>query len=151
MIIRDAEIKDIDRMLLLLKQLGYEQSKSIFTENFKFFTAKDEYHIFVAEIDMKAAGMIAISTSHYIIAKKIRIEIEALVVDEQYRRQGIASALIKHVENYAKRNAPAVIQLVSNVIRSSAHEFYRSLGYKNEGKNEKLYLRKDIDKPNQNY
>ncbi len=95
--------------------------------------------------------MIAITTSHYIVAKKTRIEIEALVVDEKYRKQGIASDLVKHVEDYAKRNAPAVIQLVSNVNRSTAYEFYRSLGYKNEGKNEKLYFRKNIDKSNQNY
>lgn len=64
---------------------------------------------------MKAAGMIAISTSHYIIAKKIRIEIKALVIDEQYRKRGIASVLVKHVEDYSKSNTPAVIQLVSNV------------------------------------
>ncbi len=40
MIIRNAKIKDIDQMLLLLKQLGYEQSKSIFVENLIFLQHK---------------------------------------------------------------------------------------------------------------
>jgi len=143
MIIRDATFDDIRELVVLLAQLGYKQDIDEFTEDFRSFVERDGYHIFVAEIDQKIAGMIAISTTH-IITKKTRIEIEALIVKEKYRRRKVGSNLIKHVENYAKQYAPVVIQLVSNIKRKRAHEFYKNLGYGNEGQNEKAYFRKDI-------
>lgn len=53
---------------------------------------------------------------------------------------------MQFVENYARQFSPAIIDLTSGLRRASegTHEFYKKLGYKNEGLMAKLYLRKEI-------
>jgi hypothetical protein len=53
---------------------------------------------------------------------------------------------MNYVEEYAKKYSPAIIDLTSGLRRSKdgSHEFYKSLGYNNEGYMAKLYLRKEV-------
>ncbi|XVN42358.1 MAG: hypothetical protein RCG15_06990 [Candidatus Rickettsia vulgarisii] len=53
---------------------------------------------------------------------------------------------MEFVEEIARKNRPAIIDLTSGLRRKEegSHEFYKCLGYKNEGSMAKLYLRKEI-------
>ncbi len=50
------------------------------------------------------------------------------------------------VEKIAKKYSPVIIDLTSGLRRAKdgSHEFYKSIGYQNEGHMAKLYLRKEI-------
>lgn len=75
-----------------------------------------------------------------------RARIEALVVDPTYRRKGIGKALINSAEEHAKKQKCATIDLTSGVKRAQmgTHDFYKALGYNNEGPRAKVYLRKEL-------
>jgi histone acetyltransferase (RNA polymerase elongator complex component) len=51
-----------------------------------------------------------------------------------------------HAEQFAKDHHGKVMDLTSGLRRAKdgSHDFYKSLGYKNHGYFEKLYLRKEL-------
>jgi len=97
-------------------------------------------------MDKQIAGLVAWSRSSLFVSDSTRFHIEGLVVASRYRGQGIGKMLMKFVEDIAKESSPAIIDLTSGLRRAKAgsHEFYKNLGYKNEGYMAKLYLRKEL-------
>lgn len=53
--------------------------------------------------------------------------LDRLYVDKDYLHQGVASALVKHLENYAKVNGNNIIDTISTI---SSEDFFKKLGYK---------------------
>lgn len=53
--------------------------------------------------------------------------LDRLYVDKDYLYQGVASALVKHLENYAKVNGNNIIDTISTI---SSEDFFKKLGYK---------------------
>ena len=52
-----------------------------------------------------------------------------LAVDNDYKRKGIGSALLKRAEIWAKEKGAFGIRLCSGAERVNAHKFYESQGY----------------------
>ncbi len=144
--IRMVTIDDIPQLLPLMEQLGYLQNEQDFQKRFGVFMNEVGYGVSVAEQDEKIVGLVAWSKSIFFVSSKTRIHIEGLVVDEHYRGQGIGKKLMVFVEEFAKKFSPCIIDLTSGVRRAKdgSHEFYKALGYKNEGYMAKLYLRKEV-------
>ncbi|MEI8295352.1 MAG: GNAT family N-acetyltransferase [Alphaproteobacteria bacterium] len=144
--IRAATISDIPGMLPLLEQLGYPASLHEAERRFKDFVSLKGYGVAVACISDKVIGWVAWSKTQVFISDNTRFHIEGLVVDEQHRGQGIGKQLMTFVEDYAKGFHPCIIDLTSGLRRAKdgSHEFYKALGYHNEGLMAKLYLRKEL-------
>jgi len=144
--IRSASSSEAGKLLPLMEQLGYSQTLEAMTSQINLFLKQDGYGIAVAEetSTSKIVGWIAWSKSILIVSPAIRLHIEGLVVEENYRGNGIGKALMLHVENIAKLNSPCIVDLTSGKRRAKdgSHEFYASLGYHNEGYMAKKYLRK---------
>ena len=66
--------------------------------------------------------------------------VENVMVDSDYRRQGIGKLLMDYVLAGAKKAGCYKIQLISDKSRTEAHKFYESLGYKASGHGFRLYL-----------
>ncbi|HHF7346966.1 TPA: GNAT family N-acetyltransferase [Legionella feeleii] len=145
-IIRSAAKQDATALLPLLEQLGYPQNLEDIENRIALFTQQDGYGIAVAEHNKKIIACIAWSTSTIFVSSKIRIHVEALVVDNQYRGQGIGKKLMHFLEGYAKVFCPCIIDLTSSQRRAEdgSHDFYKKLGYLNEGSMAKLYFRKEL-------
>ena len=145
-IIRNAEPSDIEALLPLLEQLGYPTSKKLLEKRFAKFLSNEGYGVAVACTNSKIVGFVAWSQSNLFVADKIRIHIEGIAVDKNYRGQNIGKQLMHFVENHAQKSSPAIIYLTSGLRRANegTHEFYKKLGYKNEGLMAKLYLRKEV-------
>jgi GNAT superfamily N-acetyltransferase len=145
--IRAATFNDIPAMLPLIEQLGYPTTRDVLEKRFEYFMNREGYGIAVVCSDEQLIGWVAWSQSQLFISDKKRLHIEGLVVDRQYRGQGVGKKLLTFVEDFARKYyAPAIIDLTSGLRRAQdgSHEFYKSLGYKNEGAMAKLYLRKEI-------
>ena len=56
--------------------------------------------------------------------------VDELVVDENYRGQGIGKKLISRIEEIATTNQCKQIELDSSFHRKEAHRFYERIGYK---------------------
>lgn len=145
-IIRNAELSDIIDLLPLLEQLGYPTTKELLEKRFTKFLSNEGYGVAVACIDTKIVGFVAWSQSNLFVSDKIRIHIEGIAVDKTIRRQNIGKQLMQFVESYAQQFSGVIIELTSGLRRANegTHEFYKKLGYKNEGPMAKLYLRKEI-------
>jgi ribosomal protein S18 acetylase RimI-like enzyme len=145
-IIRNAEVTDIEALLPLLDQLGYPTTEKELEQRFARFLANDGYGVAVACVGNKIVGFVAWSKSNLFVSDKIRIHIEGIIVDKNHRGQNIGKQLMQFVENHAQNFSGAIIDLTSGLRRANegTHEFYKKLGYKNEGFMAKLYLRKEI-------
>lgn len=145
-IIRKATISDVKELLPLLDQLGYSTSKEELTKRFNDFCSIDGYGVAVAWHTNKIVGFVAWSKSKLFVSYSVRIHVEGLVVDKEYRGKAVGKKLMQFVENYARSLGPAIIDLTSGQRRANdgTHQFYANLGYKNEGLMAKLYLRKEM-------
>ncbi|MBA2648075.1 MAG: GNAT family N-acetyltransferase [Legionella sp.] len=134
-IIRKALIDDMPNLLPLMEQLGYSQSLEVLRAQFDIFTKQENYGIFLADITGMIVGWVAWSKSHLFISPTIRLHIEGLVVDKAFRGHGIGKKLMNQVEDLAQQISPCIIDLTSGLRRAKdgSHDFYKSLGYHNEG------------------
>jgi GNAT superfamily N-acetyltransferase len=146
MLIRSATTNDAQQLQPLLEQLGYSQSIPNIQVNLQNYCNSDDYAVFVVEKEDKIVGMIAIAMSRLFVKNVRRCRLEGFVVDQSYRRLGIAKALLKHVENYAWSKNCILIELTSGMRRAvtGAHAFYEAQGYSNDGERAKKYLRKEL-------
>lgn len=145
-VIRMAVLNDVIQLLPLMEQLGYPQNLEVFQKHFIEFMSEKDYGIAVAEQNGKIIGCVAWSKSIRFVSNAKRIHIEGLIVDKEYRGYGIGKKLMNFVEKFAKTFSPCIIDLTSGLRRAKdgSHEFYKALGYHNEGYMAKLYLRKEF-------
>jgi ribosomal protein S18 acetylase RimI-like enzyme len=101
-IIRNAEVIDIEALLPLLDQLGYPTTKELLEKRFARFLANEGYSVAVACVGNKIVGFVAWSKSKLFVSDKIRIHIEGIAVDKNYRSQNIGKRLMQFVENHAQ-------------------------------------------------
>ena len=144
--LQPATISSIPAIVPLLEQLGYPVTPEELEKRFTNFIKKDGYGVVIATYESQPIGMISWSKSHLFVQGKVRFHIECLIVDRNYRNQGVGKKLMLFVEEVAKISRPAIIDLTSGVRRAKdgSHDFYKALGYNNEGHRAKLYLRKEV-------
>lgn len=145
-IIRSANQDDIPAILPLIDQLGYPNRMEDLSKRLKKFTEMPGYGVAVATIDDIVAGWVAWSSSSFFVFDQIKFRIEGLIVSSSYREKGIGKELMRFVEATAQEHSPCIIELTSGMRRANegTHEFYKKLGYSNEGHMAKLYLRKEL-------
>lgn len=95
---------------------------------------KDEYVLIGVEEDDKLLGSImAVEIMDLSAEGKPFMVIENLIVSQRYRHNGVGKALMDFCETEAKKRGCYYIILVSSAHRKEAHEFYKKLGYSEEG------------------
>lgn len=144
--IRHATIDDTPRLLPLLSELGYPTTLEDLNRRFLKFVKNPGYGVAVCEMNEEITGFIAWTTTDHLISEATRFSIVGIVVSTNHRNMGIGKKLMKFVEDIAKQHSPAIIDLTSGLRRAKdgTHEFYKRIGYKNEGHMAKLYLRKEL-------
>lgn len=125
--VREALPADAHRIMMLAGQLGYEVPLSHVERQLR--RMNEEHTIFVAVVPRAGVvGWIALALREA-ITDSGRADIEGLVVEDEYRGNGIGQLLVEAAETWARRRGCTSMRLVSNVVRERAHEFYRRLGY----------------------
>ena len=127
--IRKGIKKDINQILKLLNS----DKNLVGDDNIKFpsyyvesFLNSPVRKLFVAEEDKKIIGVICVVFLKY--AKQMYME--ELVVDKNYRRKGIATALMKHSEELAKKSGIRFAFGFSEVENKQTHKLLGKLNYK---------------------
>ena len=93
----------------------------------RFLANPDGEHRIIAEI-----GSIAVGIGAIVVAK---CELRACYVAPEAARQGVGSAIARHLEELARQRNLPFLQLVSSV---TAETFYESLGYFNLGRDQHI-------------
>lgn len=141
-IIRKAKKSDFDSILKLAKQLwdtekvffsnlkddyfADEQAKSLLLNNI----LKRKSHFLVAEENNKIIGYIYGYVSRADLYKKKVGYIDQIVVDEEYRRQGICNKLMDSFTEIMKKYGCGYIELNAFKQNIPAVECYKKYGFK---------------------
>jgi N-acetylglutamate synthase-like GNAT family acetyltransferase len=143
-VIRKATDRDIPRILELYEQLTEEKldlSPDIAKRVFSEITALPRQEFLVAEKDGRVAGTLFLqivpNLSHN---ARPWAMVENMVVDSQYRRQGIGRELMRYAFSRCRGAGCYKVQLLSNKKRLEAHQFYRSLGFEDSALGFRIYF-----------
>jgi predicted N-acetyltransferase YhbS len=128
--IRSARPSDAETIAALTRQLGYTAEPSAVADRLSRMLARTDQQFLVAEDEGKPVGWIHMLFAEYVEAEAF-VVIGGLVVDREYRRQGIGRRLLVRAEEWAAQHGCALVRLSSNVKRVEAHGFYERAGYTN--------------------
>jgi len=133
--IRKAEKIDKESIQYLIKELtGHSISDSDMENRFDIVEFSQIDSLYVYEQDNKVIGLLGFRIRENIEENSRFGEISALVVDSNYRKQGIGKQLIDFADKLANNNNCIGTWLVSGFGREEqAHPFYKSQGYKITG------------------
>lgn len=128
-IVRQARISDAKDIYYINKtSLGYDYDLEKQKAKIQAVLNDSTQVIFVAETNNKVVGYIHLVNYDVIYADNFK-NCLGLAVDNDYKRNGIGSALLNQAEIWAKENGAVGIRLCSGVEREKAHQFYQSQGY----------------------
>ncbi|MEK4059307.1 MULTISPECIES: GNAT family N-acetyltransferase [Paenibacillus] len=130
--IRKCGMNDLERVTALLREFGYPTTLSVMKERMEGME-NDPFHCtLVAELDNEVVGMIGLRQvkSYYKHADCIT-EINALIVSEELRGNGLGKRLVAAAEEWARGQGCCQLFLRSGnrVERAPAHAFYRHMGF----------------------
>jgi GNAT superfamily N-acetyltransferase len=128
--IRSAWPSDAEAIAALTKQLGYSTEPTAVAGRLSRLLARSDQQLLVADDGGRAIGWIHMAITEYVEADAF-VVIGGLVVDRDYRKQGIGRRLLARAEEWAARHGCSVVRLTSSVKRVEAHAFYERLGYTN--------------------
>lgn len=126
--IRAARPSDADAIASLSEQLGYHPEPTGVAARLSRVLARDDQQLLVAEDNGRPVGWIHMLIAEYVEAEAC-VVIGGLVVDREYRNQGIGRRLLTRSEEWAVQHGCSVVRLSSSATRTAAHEFYRRAGY----------------------
>lgn len=128
MIIREWEPEDLDELVQLNYQWGYETNKDLVAANLQRIKGLNNAEVFVAENELQVAGFIYVM-EHIIIGGLPFAEVHGLVVNEKIRRQGIGKALIEKAKSWGKAKDLNKLRLRTNIKREETNAFYPKIGF----------------------
>ena len=126
--IRSLNAEDVSTAAALLHQLGYTVDAVELAARMARVGAASGHHAVVAEMDGRVVGLLHVY-ERPALEKPGEAVVQALVVDEASRGQGIGRALMREAERWAQARGLASITLHTRVDREDARAFYASLGY----------------------
>jgi GNAT superfamily N-acetyltransferase len=132
--VRPARIDDADALAQLATQLGYPSSREQVERRLGALLGEPGHVVLLAEAEPAGARVPQIAGwIHAYVKGTIEsdpaVELGGLVVDEAWRGRGVGRLLMGYAERWARRIGCAAVTARSNVMRESAHAFYRKLGY----------------------
>ena len=127
--IRLAALRDADAIAPLLGQLGYPTTADELSERIERLTDRPDGEVLVAELDGEVVGLAAYQLIDVIERPDPQCWITALVVDDRYRRRGVAYALLHTIEETARDFACFRLEVTTHPDRPDALAFYRATGF----------------------
>lgn len=129
--VRPVETSDVEAVLRLLKQLGYDMRPDVVTTKIRRLETAQLDAAFVAVADQIIVGFVSVH-AHDLFHTSGRLgRIVALVVDEGTRGSRIGDALVSRAETFFRSVGCARVEVTSAAERTGAHSFYRALGFAN--------------------
>ncbi|MBW4687917.1 MAG: GNAT family N-acetyltransferase [Komarekiella atlantica HA4396-MV6] len=129
--IRQAEIKDAERIANLCEQLEYYVTNQQIEQRLAKINHNNAHIVYVATL----ANEYVIGWVHAHISDLLIIPTQAillgLVVEENYRSSGIGRILMQQIEQWASLAGCEGVMLRSSLRRKEAHLFYEKIGYTN--------------------
>ncbi len=127
--IRVAGLRDIRAIAPLLGLLGYPTGVDELGERLERLAANPDVQVLVAEVDGEVVGVAAFQVIDLLERPDPQCRITALVVDDRYRRRGVAYALLHAIEETALDHGCFRLEVTTQADRADAFAFYRAAGF----------------------
>jgi GNAT superfamily N-acetyltransferase len=127
-IVRVARLSDIDDIVRLTEQLGYDVPASDAAAKLSRLLSRQDHQFLIAEANGRTVGWLHAAVTEYIEADPF-VVIGGLVVDRYHRGQGVGRILLEHAEAWARKQGCSIVRVWSSTLRTAAHRFYEHLGY----------------------
>ena len=127
--IRVAGQRDVDAIAPLVGQLGYPASALELGERLERLTDHPDAEVLVAELGGGVVGVAAYQLIDLLERPDPQCRITALVVDDRYRRRGVAYALLHTIEESASDLGCFRLEVTTRAERADALAFYRAAGF----------------------
>lgn len=128
MLIRDLQERDLRSVRNLLRQLGYAVDNAELETRAEYVLSAPAHHAVVAKIDDTVVGLLHVY-ERAALERPREVIVQALVVEEGRRGEGIGSGLMQAAEAWARDRGIGSIVLHTRVDRTGAQAFYAGLGY----------------------
>ncbi|KIL38163.1 histone acetyltransferase [Gordoniibacillus kamchatkensis] len=141
--VREIRVSDYRDIYLLNQDFNpnlYLFSEEKVKEKIEIILEKTNDVIFVYEQNNEVIGYIHGSPYELLFSESL-VNVLGFVVKEKYRKQGVGSMLIEHLEQWGKDNGFSGIKLLSHPSRINAHRLYERRGYKFT-KDQKNFIKK---------
>jgi ribosomal protein S18 acetylase RimI-like enzyme len=148
---RKATINDLRRIIELLIEDELGQTREFLDKNhsidpnylcaFENISRDPNQYLMVVEQGNQIIGTCHLSLIPSLTFKgSMRLNIEAVHVDQQHRGQGVGTWMMKQAITDGKLKGAYIIQLTTNKKRLRAKPFYEKLGFQASHEGMKLYL-----------
>lgn len=127
MVVRKAALQDMDRIFELVKDFAtsFNPQKELFLQSYKDMLSDKKVFILVADNGDKIVGYSLGFIHSTFFANGNVAWLEEIMVDDQFRRSGIGSKLIKAFEHKALEYDCKLVALATR----RAAGFYSAIGY----------------------
>ena len=124
--IRECTKEDFGRISKLLAQLWPEKTldKPKLQQVFLRGLSSDSQEYICAVVENNIVGFGSFSVKNSLWQAGLICRVDELVVDKEYRGQGIGSKLLERITNMAKEKGCRMLELESAFDRTQAHKFY---------------------------
>ena len=127
--IREAKACDYNACLYLLTSLYHGDIGADFQCIFESFVKSEDSVVLLAEDSRKAVGVL-IGSYNFDIDWEGKVgRIQALIVDEAFRRTGVGRKLLERFTAEAKKHHCSAIRSRVNIENRAARSFHESLGF----------------------
>lgn len=127
-LIRDVKADDLPFIVELADQLGYPSKIKEMEPRLRSVMKDAEQKIFVAVHASSLVGWIHVRRRTVLLDDPC-VDVGGLIVDREYRGQGIGRLLLEAAEGWARSRGNNQIFIRSNIIREDSHAIYKSLGF----------------------
>lgn len=143
MIIRPTQLLDIEKLSPLYAELGYPVKEAELVRRLKTVLFHPDYHLLVAVDDNEIIGMIGYAKMLFFENESAYYHILIMAVLQNYRRNGIATALLDAVKNWALSENIHALALNSGdtLERQITRRFYENYVFKEASRGYSLYAK----------
>lgn len=136
-LIRQIEIEDAESIASLSGQFSYPSTPEETKDRIIKLRTYPNNCGFVAIQKNKIIGWVHVFLAVHLESSPF-FEIGGLVVDENFRGQGVGKLLVEAVKTWCINKGNYKLRVRCNVIRTRTHKFYKKLGF-NETKESKIF------------
>lgn len=142
-LVRSAAFDDLADLLQVYDETRTDEPTALERETFQTMLGTDNLSVYCALVDERIVGTATLLVMpNLTYACEPTAFIEAVVVREQWRRRGIATAMMERVVADARATGCNKVQLLSHKRHTAdgAHGLYEQLGFEAEAEGFRRYL-----------
>jgi len=139
--IRPARAADAEAMALVFADWDHPLEPEAIVARLREWEGTPLARVLVAEIGGQAVGVAAVAASPQLARPGRFARLIGLAVRATHRRQGVAAALLRAVEDQARAWGCNRVELTSSRWRAEAPAFYEAMGYADRSPEQARYVR----------